>query len=103
MRIMPLRMQDLEQAESNRTQAQADLNAAEQGMRILGIKNPEDLAKAPSSARDSGAGADCGRGGGAAGFAGASGAGRADAGIHHLGPEHSVGAGQRVPGRSCNT
>ena len=42
--------QDLEQAESNRTQAQADLNAAEQGMRILGIKKPEDLAKAPSSA-----------------------------------------------------
>jgi cobalt-zinc-cadmium efflux system membrane fusion protein len=43
--------QDLEQAESNRTQAQADLNAAEQGMRILGIKNPADLAKAPSSAQ----------------------------------------------------
>ena len=43
--------QDLEQAESNRTQAQADLNAAEQGMRILGIKNPEELAKGPSSAR----------------------------------------------------
>jgi membrane fusion protein, heavy metal efflux system len=43
--------QDLEQAESNRTQANADLNAAEQGMRILGIKNPEDLAKAPSSAQ----------------------------------------------------
>ena len=43
-------LQDLEQAESNRTQAQADLNAAEQGMRILGIKKPEDLAKAPSSA-----------------------------------------------------
>ncbi len=43
--------QDLEQAESNRTQAKADLNAAEQGMRILGIKNPEDLAKAPSSAQ----------------------------------------------------
>jgi membrane fusion protein, heavy metal efflux system len=42
---------DLEQAESNRTQAQADLNAAEQGMRILGIKNPEDLAKAPSTAQ----------------------------------------------------
>jgi cobalt-zinc-cadmium efflux system membrane fusion protein len=41
---------DLEQAESDRTQAQADLNAAEQGMKILGIKNPEDLAKAPSSA-----------------------------------------------------
>jgi cobalt-zinc-cadmium efflux system membrane fusion protein len=42
---------DLEQAESGRTQAQADLNAAEQGMRILGIKNPGDLAKTPSSAQ----------------------------------------------------
>jgi len=42
---------DLEQAESNRTQAKADLNAAEQGMRILGIKNPEDLAKTPSTAQ----------------------------------------------------
>lgn len=44
-------LQDLEQAESNRTQAKADLDAAEQGMRILGIKNPADLAKAPSSAQ----------------------------------------------------
>lgn len=42
---------DLEQAESDRDQAQADLNAAEQGMKILGIKNPADLAKAPSSAQ----------------------------------------------------
>ncbi len=42
---------DLEQAESDHTQAQADLNAAEQGMKILGIKDPADLAKAPSSAR----------------------------------------------------
>jgi membrane fusion protein, heavy metal efflux system len=41
---------DLEQAESDHNQAQADLNAADQGMRILGIKNPQDLAKAPSSA-----------------------------------------------------
>ena len=41
---------DLEQAESDRNQAQADLNAADQGMKILGIKNPTDLAKAPSSA-----------------------------------------------------
>ena len=41
---------DLDQAESDRNQAQADLNAAEQGMKILGIKNPADLAKAPSSA-----------------------------------------------------
>jgi membrane fusion protein, heavy metal efflux system len=42
---------DLEQAESDRNQAQADLNAAEQGMKILGIKNPGDLAKTPSSAQ----------------------------------------------------
>ncbi len=41
---------DLEQAESDRNQAQADLNAAEQGMKILGIKNPADLAKTASSA-----------------------------------------------------
>jgi cobalt-zinc-cadmium efflux system membrane fusion protein len=41
---------DLEQAESDQAQAQADLNAAEQGMKILGIKNPQDLAKSPSSA-----------------------------------------------------
>lgn len=42
---------DLEQAESDRNQAEADRNAAEQGMKILGIKNPADLAKAPSSAQ----------------------------------------------------
>lgn len=42
---------DLEVAESDRNQAQADLNAAEQGMKILGIKNPSSLAKAPSSAQ----------------------------------------------------
>lgn len=42
---------DLLQAESDRNQAQADLNASEQAMKILGIKNPDDLAKAPSSAQ----------------------------------------------------
>jgi len=42
---------DLEQAESDRNQARADLNAAEEGMKILGIKNPADLAKAPASAQ----------------------------------------------------
>src|SRR6202035_819790 len=42
---------DLEQAESDRNQAQADLNAAEQGMKILGIKNPSDLAKNSTSAQ----------------------------------------------------
>ncbi len=42
---------DLEQAESDRNQALADLNAADQGMKILGIKDPAGLAKSPSSAQ----------------------------------------------------
>jgi membrane fusion protein, heavy metal efflux system len=42
---------DLEQAESDRNQAQADLNAADQGMKILGIKNPAELAKNVTSAQ----------------------------------------------------
>ncbi|HTV57329.1 MAG TPA: efflux RND transporter periplasmic adaptor subunit [Verrucomicrobiae bacterium] len=41
---------DLLQAESDHNQALADLNAAEQGLRILGITNPAQLEKAPSSA-----------------------------------------------------
>jgi cobalt-zinc-cadmium efflux system membrane fusion protein len=42
---------DLQQAESDRNQAQADKNAAEQGMKIVGIKDPDSLATAPSSAQ----------------------------------------------------
>lgn len=42
---------DLEQAESDRNQARADLNAAEVGMKILGIKNPGQLANGPASAQ----------------------------------------------------
>jgi len=41
---------DLEQAESNHTQAEADLQASEQTIRILGIANPEDLLTGPPSA-----------------------------------------------------
>lgn len=41
---------ELEQAESSRAQARADMNAAEQGMKILGVKDPANMAKAPSSA-----------------------------------------------------
>jgi membrane fusion protein, heavy metal efflux system len=40
---------DLLQAESDRNQAQADLNASLLGLKILGIPKPEDLEKAPSS------------------------------------------------------
>lgn len=42
---------DLLQAESVRTQAQADMNAAEQGLHILGITNLESLASAPPTAQ----------------------------------------------------
>jgi cobalt-zinc-cadmium efflux system membrane fusion protein len=40
---------DLLQAESDRNQARADLDANEQGLRILGIPQPEMLEKMPSS------------------------------------------------------
>lgn len=42
---------DLSQAESVRTQAQADMNAAEQGLHILGITNLDSLASAPPTAQ----------------------------------------------------
>lgn len=41
---------DLLQAESDRNQAQVDLNASEQTLKILGIPRPGDLEKAPASA-----------------------------------------------------
>lgn len=40
---------DLLQAESDQIQAQADLNAAIQGMKVLGVKDPEALAKQPTA------------------------------------------------------
>jgi cobalt-zinc-cadmium efflux system membrane fusion protein len=40
---------DLQQAESDRAQAQADLDASNEALRILGIEKPEGLASSPSS------------------------------------------------------
>lgn len=40
---------DLLQAESDQIQAQADTDAAVQGMKVLGIKDPEALAKQPTA------------------------------------------------------
>jgi cobalt-zinc-cadmium efflux system membrane fusion protein len=40
---------DVEQAESTRAQAEADLQSSEQAIRILGISNPEDVANSPPS------------------------------------------------------
>lgn len=42
---------DLQQAESDNNQARADLNAAEQGLKILGIKDPNALTKGAASAQ----------------------------------------------------
>ena len=41
---------DLEQAESNRPQAEADRQSSEQAIRVLGITNPESILTAPSTA-----------------------------------------------------
>lgn len=41
---------DLEQAESNRIQADADLQSSEQAIRVLGIQNPETIVTNPSNA-----------------------------------------------------
>ena len=89
---------DLEQAESDRNQAQADLNAADQGMKILGIKNPADLAKAPSFGADSCACSHRRRSRRAPGLARPGGAGGANAGLYDFRPEHGMGSGQCVPG-----
>jgi membrane fusion protein, heavy metal efflux system len=40
---------DVEQAESTRSQAEADLQSSEQAIRILGISNPDDLVDKPPS------------------------------------------------------
>jgi cobalt-zinc-cadmium efflux system membrane fusion protein len=40
---------DVEQAESARAQAEADLQSSEQAIRILGISNPDDLINKPPS------------------------------------------------------
>jgi cobalt-zinc-cadmium efflux system membrane fusion protein len=40
---------DVDQAESARTQAQADLQSSEQAIRILGVQTPEDLVAQPTS------------------------------------------------------
>jgi cobalt-zinc-cadmium efflux system membrane fusion protein len=40
---------DLEQAESTRSQAEADLQSSEQAIRILGISNPDDLITKPAT------------------------------------------------------
>jgi cobalt-zinc-cadmium efflux system membrane fusion protein len=41
---------DVEQADSGRAQAQADLEAAEQAIRIVGISDPEDFITRPATA-----------------------------------------------------
>jgi cobalt-zinc-cadmium efflux system membrane fusion protein len=42
---------DLEQAESTRDQARADLQSAEQALKVLGVSSPDSLVGGPSSAQ----------------------------------------------------
>jgi cobalt-zinc-cadmium efflux system membrane fusion protein len=42
---------DLEQAETARDQARADLQSAEQALKVLGVSSPDSLATGPSSAQ----------------------------------------------------
>jgi cobalt-zinc-cadmium efflux system membrane fusion protein len=42
---------DLEQAQSTREQARADLQAAEQALKVLGVSNPDSLVGGPSTAQ----------------------------------------------------
>jgi hypothetical protein len=84
---------DLLQAESDRIQAQADLSAAQEGMRILGIPKPEDLEKSPHLSADSVAGAHWRRNRGTPRFARTGNASRHDSGFHHFGHEHGLGDG----------
>ena len=69
---------DLEQAESTRAQAEADLQSSEQAIRILGISNPDDLVSKPPSPEVATARADGRRSGGAAVLPGTTAAGRAE-------------------------
>ncbi len=61
---------DLDQAESNRTQAEADLQSSEQAIRVLGIPNPETVLTAPAGGGTAAAVAAGGRSGGTAVLAG---------------------------------
>ena len=88
---------DLEQAESTRAQAEADLQSSEQAIRILGISNPDDLVTKPASSE---IGAACpvgGRSGGAPLLAGATAGGRRNAVFHAFKNEQRVGARQYLP------
>ncbi|HKV26148.1 MAG TPA: efflux RND transporter periplasmic adaptor subunit [Candidatus Acidoferrum sp.] len=42
-------LSDFQQAESNRTQAQAELQASEDALRVLGVTDPESVLKAPAT------------------------------------------------------
>ena len=90
---------DVEQAESTRTQAEADLQASEQAIRILGISDPETLVRDPSSPGGALLGADGGRNRRAIVLAGAAPTGGNDAVFHAFRYELGVGARQHLPER----
>ena len=90
---------DLEQAESNRTQAEADLQSSEQAIRVLGIRESGERRDQSAIRGIAAAGAAGGRSGGAALLAGAIAAGGRNAVLHAFGHEQRVGARQHLPER----
>ena len=85
---------DLEAAESTRAQASADLGAAEQALKILGISRPEEAVGRPAASEIPGAGSHCWRSRGTTSRARAGDPGRRYTGFHDLQYEFCVGAGQ---------
>ena len=91
---------DLLQAESDRNQAQADLNAALLGLKILGIPKPEKLVNAPSSSAKFRCSHRSAVKSSSVIFRPAKCYRRYHAGVHHFRHEHRLGAGECVPERS---
>ena len=90
---------DLEAAESAREQARADLGAAEQSLRIVGITNPKAVVGKPVRSEIPVFAPIAGRSRRAAGSSWTGDPGRSYAGLHHLQHEQRVGAGQCLPER----
>ena len=90
---------DLEQAESNRTQAQADFESSADAIRVLGIADPETIVTKPPVTGNSAVLAGGRRGGGPAVLRRAIAGGRRHAVFHAVGHEFGVDSREHLPER----
>lgn len=86
---------DLEQAESVRNQAQADLQSAEQAIRVVGIERPDQLSK-DTAMQEVPVLAPHRRGRRKTGFTRAADPGGSHTGFYYLRPGQCVGSCQRL-------